>query len=63
MATILSLTVTDAGGRQWEMRPYRGGLPRRVTWWRRWRLDSEFPTLFEAPHKLRADDDDDDDDD
>ena len=40
---IIRLAITDAAGRQWDMRPYRGRPPRRVRWrsewpWRRGRL-------------------------
>jgi hypothetical protein len=36
---IRRVTATDAAGRQWEIRPYRGGPPRRVRRrGRRWRL-------------------------
>jgi hypothetical protein len=34
--SIIQLAVTDAAGRQWDMRPYRGRPPRRVRWRREW---------------------------
>jgi hypothetical protein len=34
--SITELAVTDAAGRQWHMRPDRGGPPRRVRWGREW---------------------------
>ena len=30
--SIIRLAITDAAGRQWEVRPYRGRPPRRVRW-------------------------------
>jgi hypothetical protein len=43
--SIIRLAITDAAGRQWEVRPYRGRPPRRVRWrsewpWRRGRLSA-----------------------
>jgi hypothetical protein len=39
MVAISRVVVTDAAGRQWEIRPYKARPPRRVRWWlrRRWR--------------------------
>jgi hypothetical protein len=34
--SIIQIAITDAAGRQWDMRPYRGRPPRRIRW-REWR--------------------------
>jgi hypothetical protein len=34
--SITRVIITDAAGRQWEVRPYKAGPPRRVRWLRRW---------------------------
>jgi hypothetical protein len=34
--SIIKLAITDAAGRQWDMRPYRGRPPRRVRWRHEW---------------------------
>jgi hypothetical protein len=34
--SIIQLAVTDAAGRQWDMRPSRGKPPRRIRWGRKW---------------------------
>jgi hypothetical protein len=38
MVSVRRVAVTDAAGRQWEIRSYKAGPPRRVRWWwrRRW---------------------------
>lgn len=44
---IQRLAITDAAGRKWEVRPYRGRPPRRVRWRRGW------PTSFVPPRAPR----------
>ena len=41
MVSVVRVVVTDAAGRQWEIRPYRTGPPRRVRWWLRRRWERE----------------------
>ena len=41
MVSVARVVVTDAAGRQWEIRPYRTGPPRRVRWWLRRRWERE----------------------
>lgn len=41
MVSVARVVVTDAAGRQWEIRPYRTGPPRRVRWWLRKRWERQ----------------------
>jgi hypothetical protein len=34
--SIIQVAITDVAGRQWELRPHRGGRARRVRWRREW---------------------------